>query len=147
MEFGGDRTEKREYFADTDVTVSSLLIKAAHVSDSGGESETCYCTLQVRTKEWASNFLFLLVQMQAITHANRLTVPRFPLKFTSWKASWNLTNVLQNFHIVEGHYLHDIDQVVVKETCNIIYIYLLDIVPYIRNTWNTHTRFSKPKHY
>ncbi|KAI9555748.1 hypothetical protein GHT06_018263 [Daphnia sinensis] len=35
MEFGGDRIEKRQYFADTDVTVSSLLIKAAHVSDSG----------------------------------------------------------------------------------------------------------------
>jgi hypothetical protein len=35
MEFGGDRIEKRQYFAETDVTVSSLLIKAAHVSDSG----------------------------------------------------------------------------------------------------------------
>lgn len=35
VEFRGDRVEKREYFADTDVTVSSLLIKAAHLSDSG----------------------------------------------------------------------------------------------------------------
>lgn len=35
MKFGGDRIEKRQYFAETDVTVSSLLIKAAHVSDSG----------------------------------------------------------------------------------------------------------------
>lgn len=35
VEFGGDRTEKREYFAETDVTVSSLLIRAAHMSDSG----------------------------------------------------------------------------------------------------------------
>lgn len=35
VEFGGERVEKREYFPETDVTVSSLLIKAAHMSDSG----------------------------------------------------------------------------------------------------------------
>lgn len=35
VEFSGDRTEKRQYFPESDVTVSSLLIKAAHVSDSG----------------------------------------------------------------------------------------------------------------
>ena len=35
VEFGGERIEKREYFPETDVTVSSLLIKAAHMSDSG----------------------------------------------------------------------------------------------------------------
>ena len=35
VEFSGDRIEKRQYFAETDITVSSLLIKAAHFSDSG----------------------------------------------------------------------------------------------------------------